>query len=452
MSSMTIKELSSMMSRNAASAVGAVGQQNGSVSFESVWNNQTEKNGHSEVEMSESKGTKKDDSLVRDSLKAKDAGKAAVKEADETRVKKPEDMNVDELEKALEVLGVAANEMIQQIADAFDMSVEEVQNMMADLGMEQLDVLQQGRLGELLLAVAGVNDSTALLTNGELYQKYQELMEQMNVLVEQCGEELQLPVESVEELLADDSLPIEITVEEAPVEENVDNDEMSTTEELQDSLAGRNAVAETQNDGQMQSQTEGQMNSKQDVDDKGQNGNLLLQNLKAQNLEPQVQQLGAPTSAWDADTMDIMKQIMDYMRIQVKPDVSSLEMQLHPESLGTLQVHVASKGGTVTAQFVTQNEAVKAVLESQMIQLKESFAEQGVKVDAVEVTVQTHQFEQNLEQGRGRQPEETEKKPRTRRIQLNGELTMEALDDMEAEEQLAAQMMAANGSTVDYTA
>jgi len=445
MSNMTIKQLSSMMSKNAASAVAAVGQQNGAVSFESVWNNQTEKNNSSEIEMS--KNAKKNDSSVRDSLKAKDAGKATVKEKDDVHAKKPEDMSPEELENAMEVLGTTAVEVIQQIAEAFDMTVEEVQSLMADLGMEQLDVLQQEHLGALLLAAAGVEDSMALLTDGELYQKYQMLMEQMNAMLEQCSEDLQMSMEDMGELLDGDNLPIEITVEE----EISVVDKQNVAEDGQDSFDNMNSVTEVQNGGQMQKQNDS-MNSEQNADDKGQNGNLMLQNLKNLNMDAQVQQLSATTSTWDADTMDIMKQIMDYMRIQIKPDVSNLEMQLHPENLGTLQIHLASKGGTVTAQFVTQNDAVKAVLESQMIQLKESFAEQGVKVDAVEVTVQTHQFEQNLEQGRGRQSEETEKRQKTRRIRLDGELTMEALDNMEEEEQLAAQMMAANGTTVDYTA
>ena len=118
-----------------------------------------------------------------------------------------------------------------------------------------------------------------------------------------------------------------------------------------------------------------------------------------------------------------MRQIMDYMKVSVKADSSDLEMQLHPQSLGTLHVQVASKNGVVTANFITQNETVKAALESQMVQLKESFAEQGVKVEAIEVTVQTHPFEQNLEQGRGNQSDQESgagvSRRRTRRINLN---------------------------------
>ena len=137
------------------------------------------------------------------------------------------------------------------------------------------------------------------------------------------------------------------------------------------------------------------------------------------------------------------------MKVQLTGEVTSLEMQLHPASLGTLQVQIASKAGVMTANFITQNETVKAALESQMVQLKEQFEEQGVKVEAIEVTVQTHEFERNLdEQGRGRNQQEPERKGRTRRIHL-GEGT--GADTLEGEDALAADMLAAGGSTVDYT-
>ena len=70
-----------------------------------------------------------------------------------------------------------------------------------------------------------------------------------------------------------------------------------------------------------------------------------------------------------------MRQIMDYMKVSVKADSSELEMQLHPQSLGTLHIQMASRNGVVTANFIAQNETVKAALESQMVQLKENFAE-----------------------------------------------------------------------------
>ncbi|MDE6641475.1 MAG: flagellar hook-length control protein FliK, partial [Acetatifactor sp.] len=213
--------------------------------------------------------------------------------------------------------------------------------------------------------------------------------------------------------------------------------------------AEQNASEQTQkNEG-----TDGNRNQKDNRHEGGreQGLNLFAQNLKAEQYEPQVQQADRTESAWDTDTQNIMRQIMDYMKVNLKADMSTMEMQLHPASLGTLQVQIASKGGVVTANFITQNEAVKAALESQMVQLQERFEEQGVKVEAIEVTVQTHQFEQNLEQGRrgGGQEQESAKKGRVRRINLNDSLLPE---DMEEEDALAKDIMIANGNTVDYTA
>ena len=145
---------------------------------------------------------------------------------------------------------------------------------------------------------------------------------------------------------------------------------------------------------------------------------------------------------------EIMDQIMDYMKFTLNADTTSLEMQLHPASLGTLQIQIASKGGVVTANFIAQNEAVKAALESQMVQLREQFEEQGVKVEAIEVTVQTHEFEQNLEQGRGRNHQETEKKGRGRRISLGGAFNLEDQEESLTE----PDMMVTGSSTVSYTA
>ena len=76
------------------------------------------------------------------------------------------------------------------------------------------------------------------------------------------------------------------------------------------------------------------------------------------------------------------------------------------------------------------------------------------KVEAIEVTVQTHQFEQNLELGRddngSREAEAGVGRRRTRRINLN---TAFAEDEPQTEEdRIAADMMSANGNTVDFTA
>lgn len=435
MANISVKDTYALIGKAAAYGVGNVTKQNGAVSFESVFSNQAGKNSNVDEKSAEKADSVSKNDGEGSALVNRDVRKSVLNEKTPVEIKPRdiESMDVQEWEKAMEVLGAAAAEVIQQLADVFDMTVEEVENLMADLGMEQLDVLQQQNLSELILAVAGVDGTEHLLTDETLYSKYQNIMEGLSTVLEQCGEELQLNTGTTEESgeLSIETLVEVVTTEKtAVIEEATDNAQGQTTSQ-------GNEKETLGNEHSDQGRTE---------------GNLLLQNLKTDAFEPQMQQVSQTATSWNAETVDIMRQIMDHMRIHIKPDVSNLEMQLHPESLGTLHVNIASKDGIVTAQFVTQNETVKAAVESQLIQLKESFLEQGVKVEAIEVTVQTHQFEQNLEQGRGSQNGEPDKKNRMRRIRLDGNTSPEELEGLEEAEQLAAEMMVANGNTVDYTA
>ena len=78
--------------------------------------------------------------------------------------------------------------------------------------------------------------------------------------------------------------------------------------------------------------------------------------------------------------------------------------------------------------------------------------EQGIKVEAVEVAVGTHDFERNLSgESDNRQQAQDGKKKGTRKINLN-ELNMEEESNMDEAEQIAVAMMSAGGNTVDFTA
>lgn len=161
-----------------------------------------------------------------------------------------------------------------------------------------------------------------------------------------------------------------------------------------------------------------------------------------------------PEFSRQLDTLDLIRQVTEFTKITVREAQTTMEMQLNPEHLGKIYIEVTTKEGNVSAHIMTQNELVKEALEAQMAELKQSMNQAGVKVDAVEVTVGSHEFEKNLEQNakqEERQAEEQEKaSPKTRRINLD-ELD-ELSGVMSEEEALVAQIMADHGNSVDYTA
>ena len=155
------------------------------------------------------------------------------------------------------------------------------------------------------------------------------------------------------------------------------------------------------------------------------------------------------------DVNDVINQIARNVRVTISEAATSMEMQLNPEHLGKIYLNISEREGVIRAQITAQNETVKEALETQLVELRANLSQQGVKVDAVEVTVGTHEFEQNLE-GNAKQEEQQGQQMEESQKQTRRNLNLDDLDGlsglMTEEEQLAAQIMRDNGNQVDYTA
>ena len=427
-------------------------KQNAGTSFQAVWN-KTQSSAQT-ANASTNNRNRTDHSDVRrgDSLKNGDRQRDNLVHASDDKGRDTEKTDAKDLEKAQEVLGTIVQNLIGQITGTFSISEEELQGIMDDLGMTKMDLTDPASLNELLMNISGAQDSFALLTDENLYGNVKGIMNLQNELVGQAQEDLKLAPEEWQQTVAGIA---QETVAEPVITVKTDVDDTANMAAgSQTGLTQEPEILENQAAQNAQEEKAGDFGEKQEQAANGEHGNLLLQNLKEGNFLTQLQQTAQTEETGQTDTQYIMRQIMDYMKVSVKPDSSDLEMQLHPQSLGTLHIQMAAKNGVVTANFITENETVKAALESQMVQLKENFAEQGIKVEAIEVTVQTHQFEQNLEQGRdgsgSREAEAGVGRRRTRRINLN---TAFAEDEPQTEEdRIAADIMSANGNTVDFTA
>lgn len=461
--------------RNLFTSAKAPSADSAGTSFQDVWNKQTQGSQNSPPRQEEIKVQKKDDAssppeALKQNQEPQNSQEAADTEEtgeirDTSEAEKP-DMENDsglqeetDMEAAMEVLGAALNRLMQQISQELGITVKELNGIMKELGMEGMELLMPDKLSQLVLAAGGA-DMMELLTNEGLYRNLQNLNQTLEGCLEQvCREtgmtagELQVILEQAVGEGRPDGEPV-FAIEAQLPEDGGDESLTGLSRKGDDTFHAPEQTQQT-TQGEVFQPVRRQENGHRNQDksqEKGQQAaNTFVQNLADNAAKVSSNPLEGAAMYQDTDTEGIMRQIMDYMKLQVKTDMSSLEMQLHPESLGTLNIQLASKGGAVTAQFVTESEAVKAALESQMVQLKESFSEQGVKVEAIEVTVQTHEFERNLDQGR-RQNQERGGKTRTRRLNLNLNGDMADPADMSEAEQIAADMMAASGNTVDYTA
>ena len=275
-----------------------------------------------------------------------------------------------------------------------------------------------------------VMDQLKLLTNQQLSHEEME-MKQVQIL----------PFESEEEVVAEDG--------DVPVIVKNENDlqDVQTTEVTQDSP--ERIVEKTETGKSEDSLFQEQQQNMQSF----------------QNMSDEISQLAGESKlegTGTPNTESILKQLADYVKIQKGKELTEMELQLHPASLGNVKVTLATKGGVVTAQLTTENEIVKNAIESQVSQLKQNLEEQGVRVEAIEVSVASHQMERNLEQnakdGEQEQKQETGgiHKIRKTSINLNSfEDADELLEEMTGADdatRIAMEMMAMGGNRMDLLA
>ncbi len=354
-------------------------------------------------------------------------------------------------EEVMEAVARILAELQQQIQSRLQISDETFSDMLAQMELTRTDLLEAGRLSDFVLGLTGAEDSLALLTDEGLLQDYRQVMGTLEELLGELKEVTGMELQDVSQVISREQMP-EMTLELQS------GDESATAGPFIEVTGTAEGLAAESNAGSASQDAEDGMQSREGAlqhdSEPVWTGNQSLNDFQSRIMEAAAARTTESTLAFSESTRQIMDQVLDYMKIQLQPEVSNLEMQLHPASLGTLKVQVEVRGEAVTAHFITENETVKTVLETQMIELKEQFQQQGMKVDAVEVSVQTQTFEQSFEQGRqAQQTGQEQSRNRIRRINLGTEEDgAEVLQPADEAERIAVEMMTANGNTVDYMA
>ncbi len=452
-------------------------------------------------------------------------------------------------------------QLVQKIKDGFQVSEEEVQQAMETLAITMFDLMQNGGLQQMAVALGGGDSLVALVTSEDLMGAYQKVSQELNEFMESLPVDVTQTMEEIagklsqmtakfDELLkkagVDTPEQLEAAVKEVKTEigklmtqaildtpKNVDADVPAETIMLEETVSldgmseagnpvaengilkenpeeilsteknvwdGANASVQTELEDAFKADVkvagkeneDGEKGKIQDLkepskgevlketltkmaetDQKGfaakdQNssqGNSSFGDLEKTITKGQEQknvttvqtvsfdnQIQTITKTEQTSFEGIVRQIVQQVKVQVKPDTVSMELQLNPENLGKVNLHVSSKEGAVTAQLFVQNETVKQAIEGQIMVLREAMQQQGIKVEAVEVTVETGDSSRNLEQheedSKENAREQARKVSRKNINLLNG---LEEVD-LEEEEILRTHIMRQSGNSLDMNA
>ena len=336
------------------------------------------------------------------------------------------------------------------LMDNLEITEEQLEVIMSTLGLNYLQLLEPSNLAQVFMEANGLSDPTQMLTDQLLSDQFSQLVDQIGqVDLKEMGlttEDVALHLENLNLNNAED-----VSAEEAVVTTTVNDDSEEDVVNNQKTLNQKSTVENQDIKVEVQKHTtdsdaDTSSSNKQNHDASVEHANLntILNNVtKVNTVESfgnelvQIQQL-----------RDIANQVVEQIKVVIKPDQTSMEMNLNPESLGKVNLVVAEKNGLLTAQFTVQNEIAKEALESQMQTLKDNFTNQGLKVDAVEVLVSNSPFSQdNMSEGSKEQQKSSGKKKNINLADLD---LLE--DDITEEEAMKIDIMSQNGNSVDYSA
>ena len=411
---------------------------------------------------SDSRMSKTDTQEMKDNSSKNDKIKEIIQKAFSGEKKENKEASKDIISEpsVLEEAIIIISEITNIIADNLNVSCEEVKEALGNLQISTEDMLSLKNINELICELTEMDNPMDILTNTQLSKAVKEIYSRIDEAVTEMKTDFDLSDEELKDVFAKIEMPdIDLSKQNVKTigseEVSVETDEVNTNEiHVVVENEGTESRSENENRGDNSGVSDKGTNNPVTGEIKSKNKNTEELVIPENNFNDIVsnikEKISGQLETQDESVSDrIIRQITDDIKMHVSSNTTSLEIQLEPESLGRVSLVVASKAGSVTAQLTVQNEVAKEAIESQIAQLKENLDNQGLKVEAVEVTIASKEFEENLDKGNNQSDQKDEKGNR-RRIsedelaQING-ISMEK----EESEDMIKEM---GNTTVSYTA
>lgn len=342
-------------------------------------------------------------------------------------------------------------EVCEDIKDAikeeFDVSDEDIKVAMELLGLTALDLLSTAKVAELIEQLTGT-DALTLITNEDMMQSFNNIINVVDEANADIAGMLGVKTEEVGIVLGQNDIAPVVNSEDTAKQDNVkESDAKNTDDNINQTVDNQESLSEVL---AKKITTESDGKAKNNMSESNEANNKVTYADVADNMISNITDTFADIITEDISTVkeaDIVNQVIDSVKLMASRELTSMEVMLNPEHLGSVHITVTARNGIVSAQIAAQNEQVKTALENQMVTLREQFESQGLKVDAVEITVMAHSFEAGQNFGQS----ESERKQGESKV--HRKLDLSSFDD-ELEEDLESTAPApkAEGSSVEYLA
>jgi flagellar hook-length control protein FliK len=107
----------------------------------------------------------------------------------------------------------------------------------------------------------------------------------------------------------------------------------------------------------------------------------------------------APKHTGPSQIPEFLSQLTDRIQTQLRDNENIIRIQLKPGSMGRMEIKAETSAAGVLATIVTESANVREYLEHNLHMLQQSFQDQGLKVDRINVTVQQDFWSQHAASG-----------------------------------------------------
>lgn len=358
----------------------------------------------------------KDDNILKPSEKTKDTTKTST-----STTKRLKSSNTqDDSEKDIQTKEDVSNKFIEELSEKLNVSVEDIVAVLDKLNIDVFDLLNTTNLNSFVQTLLEIEDPIELLTSSEAKEIYQQITDTI--------QEYKPIIDNIIELQPNETKSLENNNTEtqnikADVVENLNADNTKNTlSSNKESVSNLNQkpeennlpIIEINNETKGEKQTKGNNEQKEEqnmfsntVNNENYNyaNNYNLTEFKQQAI---VNELNSNPKVIVKDTHEIISQIVEKIKVDIKPDISEMKLILKPDNLGQLSLKITTENNIVTAQFVAESQQVKEVLQANFNSLKDTLQQLGLMVDELSVSVgqqnseARQQFQQNQEKSKHR--------------------------------------------------
>lgn len=311
------------------------------------------------------------------------------------------------------------DEIIGALEEKSGISKEQIKSILDELGLTVYDLLLTQNLQQFIHHLHKVEDPMELLSIPNINQTYKDIISLLNELKESFpilqdmanNNELLKSVIVENEGMMQIDLPEDNLIQEHQTQNMAsigNNVALEKKSQLEDDFSQKNSDTQSQNKNAPLVEIEKEENISsegllredelQESNDMGVNHSEFIEFAEVNDNQVIIQHntitdnhiiesAQTQINSRPVNTEQLIKQMVEYIKVNIKEDSTEMNLQLKPDHLGNLSLKIVTERGIITAQFVAESQAVKEIIEANFNQLKDVLQEQGLLIENLEVSV-----------------------------------------------------------------